>query len=507
MSLIALGFNTWRLALARPATRALRDGLAALEELEDFALCERSALLVPRRGASMESLRARIATLADAADPRGDTEASALHALRVVYDGEDLASVAEATGLSTEAVVRAHAEREYTVRATGFIPGFAYLGELHPRLRLPRRAAPRARVEAGSVAIAEDRTAVYPFASPGGWHLLGTLADEWTAFDPTRGETLALGDRVRWIAVEARAEPRARSPAQAPIRDERTTRGPALRIEASEAPALVQDGGRPGWMRAGLSLGGALWKGRLARANRALGQPWDAPALELYGAVRVRAEGGGVRASLDGRVLRLREGESAEIPRPTRARVQYLAVEGGVRAQIQCGGVGQLVRAGLGGIEGVRDRPLRRGDRVPIGASPWDERARPAQAEPEESGEDEALEESFVLRIRGYEGDVARFGPGALDALLAGPVAIRPESDRTGMRLSAVIPRVDRDTGASAPMCEGAIEVSADGTPIVLAVDHPVSGGYPILAVLDSAHRGPLHARRPGARARFALDP
>ena len=100
-----------------------------------------------------------------------------------------------------------------------------------------------------------------------------------------------------------------------------------------------------------------------------------------------------------------------------------------------------------------------------------------------------------------------RFGGGGVDALLAGAVGIRPGGDRTGMGLSAVIPRVDHDAGASEPMCEGAIEVSADGTPIVLAVDHPVTGGYPVLAVLSPAHRGPLYARRPGARARFSLDP
>jgi allophanate hydrolase subunit 1/allophanate hydrolase subunit 2 len=505
VKLAPLGPAAWRLTLERPPTRALRDALSAIDGLEDFVLCEGAALLAfAQNEGPSDTLLARIADAVGIADAEGFAGACTTHVLRVVYDGEDLSSVAAATGLTVDAVIHAHAEREYTVRATGFLPGFAYLGELDPRLRRERRASPRARVPAGAVAIAEDRTAVYPLASPGGWHLLGRLADDWRAFDAERGETLCLGDRVRWIPVPSSAHEPGPPPTRGPSEEPPDRGGRALRIVASEAPALVQDGGRPGWMRAGIARGGALWKGRLAKANRALGQRWDAPAIELFGAIRVRAEGGDVRVSLDGRAFTVREGETAEIPRPRRARVQYLAVEGGVRARLHCGGVGQWPRAGLGGIDGARDRPLRRGDRIPIedGREAF---AIPARPEPVESGEDDALEMDFVLQVHPFTGSAERFAPAALDALCAEPVAIRPESDRTGMRLSVTVPRRDRDGGASAPMCEGAIEVSADGTPIVLAVDHPVTGGYPVLAVLDPAHRGPLHARRPGARVRFAL--
>ena len=100
--------------------------------------------------------------------------------IEVVYDGDDLAKVAEELGLSADAVVERHTAARYTVEFCGFSPGFAYLGGLDPVLRIPRRDSPRTRVPTGSVAIAADYSCIYPSPSPGGWHLLGsTTADVW----------------------------------------------------------------------------------------------------------------------------------------------------------------------------------------------------------------------------------------------------------------------------------------------------------------------------------------
>lgn len=119
----------------------------------------------------------------------------------VRYDGPDLTEVATATGLHEEDVIRRHADREYRVVLLGFVPGFAYLAGLDPSLVLPRRAAPRARVPAGSVAIAGEQTGIYPAATPGGWHLIGTTPA--ALFDPDRTppNLLAVGDRVRFVRV------------------------------------------------------------------------------------------------------------------------------------------------------------------------------------------------------------------------------------------------------------------------------------------------------------------
>ncbi len=121
------------------------------------------------------------------------------HHVPVHYDGPDLAEVAARTALSPDEVVARHTAPEYHVLALGFAPGFAYLGELDPALILPRRQSPRPRVPAGSVAIASAMTAIYPSASPGGWHLLGRT--DVALFDPARDPAALFhsGDRVRFI--------------------------------------------------------------------------------------------------------------------------------------------------------------------------------------------------------------------------------------------------------------------------------------------------------------------
>lgn len=133
---------------------------------------------------------AKLAMLADDATQTREVE------LRARYDGEDLASVAAATGLSVDEVIRRHADATYVVDTMGFAPGFAYLAGLDAALEIPRRATPRPRVPAGALAIAGDRTAVYPFPSPGGWHLIGTVDEPM--FGPA-GARLQLGDRVRFV--------------------------------------------------------------------------------------------------------------------------------------------------------------------------------------------------------------------------------------------------------------------------------------------------------------------
>ncbi|THF63294.1 5-oxoprolinase subunit PxpB [Pseudothauera rhizosphaerae] len=124
--------------------------------------------------------------------------------LPVCYEGEaapDLAETARAIGRSADEVVALHSGTEYLVYMLGFLPGFPFMGDLPAALRLPRRGEPRVRVPAGSVAIATGLTAIYPWESPGGWHLLGRCPVP--LFDAGRGAPalLAAGDRVRFEPV------------------------------------------------------------------------------------------------------------------------------------------------------------------------------------------------------------------------------------------------------------------------------------------------------------------
>ena len=116
--------------------------------------------------------------------------------LGATYDGPDLVHVAQVTERTVAEVCALHAAATYTVETMGFSPGFAYLSGLPAALELPRRTTPRTRVPAGSIAIAGLSAAVYPFDSPGGWHLLGSVVGV-RMFGPD-GPLLQLGDRVRF---------------------------------------------------------------------------------------------------------------------------------------------------------------------------------------------------------------------------------------------------------------------------------------------------------------------
>jgi KipI family sensor histidine kinase inhibitor len=126
----------------------------------------------------------------------------------VCYDddlGPDLPDVAGFGGCSREEVVALHTARTYRVYMVGFIPGFAYMGEVDPRIAAPRRSTPRTAVPAGAVAIAGGQTGIYPAVTPGGWNIIGRTSLK--PYDPERIEPFLFrpGDEVRFVRV-SRAE-------------------------------------------------------------------------------------------------------------------------------------------------------------------------------------------------------------------------------------------------------------------------------------------------------------
>jgi inhibitor of KinA len=139
----------------------------------------------------------------DALDEVDLSEARELQ-IPTCYGGEygpDLGEVAALRGLTTAQAIDLHASVTYVVYFLGFVPGFAYLGELPEALATPRLDAPRRTTPAGSVGIAGKQTGVYPFATPGGWRLIGRTPI--AMFRPDRKEVnfLSIGDRVRFIPI------------------------------------------------------------------------------------------------------------------------------------------------------------------------------------------------------------------------------------------------------------------------------------------------------------------
>lgn len=179
-------------------------GKADLIGVLDIVPASRTVLLKLAAARYREPNRTRLAALSVAADPAATLTAPdrADVVLDVTYDGEDLDEVARLSGLSVDEVVSAHTARPMRVGFGGFAPGFAYLVGGDPRLHVPRRAEPRTRVPAGSVALAGEFSGVYPRVSPGGWQLIGhTDATLWDV-DRDPPALLTPGTWVSFRAVE-----------------------------------------------------------------------------------------------------------------------------------------------------------------------------------------------------------------------------------------------------------------------------------------------------------------
>lgn len=171
-----------------------------LPDVEDIIPADDSLLLVLRRAAGI-SPELRAALVEPLSGSRGVSNGTR-HEVVVDYGGmagPDLGALAKQAGMSEAAYIDRHAATEYTVAFLGFQPGFPYLSGLPRALQAARRASPRQRVAAGSVAIGGIYTGVYPADGPGGWHIIGRTAA--ALFDPQREAPALLmpGDRVRFV--------------------------------------------------------------------------------------------------------------------------------------------------------------------------------------------------------------------------------------------------------------------------------------------------------------------
>lgn len=246
----------------------------------------------------------------------------------------------------------------------------------------------------------------------------------------------------------------------------------------------LQDLGTHGHMHEGVPPGGALVPALLVSANRAACNADDALGLEVMGSVTVQAQSPITIADRDGARL-LRTGEEHTITSEP-LRVAYLAVRGGFagRAALLC----------------ANGRRLGRGDTLEHAAAPETDGDAVTFDNIVDAGRTGAVAEVRV--VRGPDDEA--FADGAFEALLGPTYTIAPSSDRAGTRL--VGPRIARrpDYRAhSRPMVIGALEVPGDGAPIVLGPEGPVTGGYPILAVVSHADLGRFFAVRLGGSIRF----
>lgn len=150
-------------------------------------------------------VRASLAKLEKSSKKSGVSEEKQVITLPVLYGGEngpDLSTIAKNAGISEREVISIHESKPYLVYAIGFAPGFAYLGEVDPKIATPRLETPRQMVPKGAVAIADRQTAVYPAESPGGWNIIGICPiPMFNSLSPPY-MPVSVGDTVKFESID-----------------------------------------------------------------------------------------------------------------------------------------------------------------------------------------------------------------------------------------------------------------------------------------------------------------
>ncbi|MGO1909876.1 MAG: carboxyltransferase domain-containing protein, partial [Brevibacterium linens] len=432
------------------------------------------------------------------------------------YDGDDLAEVADLLSVSPAEVINRHQAATWQVAFAGFAPGFGYLAGDDELFDVPRRSSPRTRVPVGSVALAGEFTGVYPRSSPGGWQLIGrTDAKLWdldrqppALFVP--GTIVKFAEAGREIVDVAAEDSAAGAEASADVSHSLEVLRPGLQL-------LIQDLGRPGFASMGVSAAGAADRTALTAANRLVGNAETAAGLESFGgAVLLRCTGDGVAAAtgatgtitvtaVDGTVLTprlgvafaLSDGDELELGPTERGVRRYFAVRGGIAVETALDSSSADTLAGLG------PAAVDKGTTVGV----HDPRTAPHLVDPTPTQPRDLPQagETVTLSVTlGPREDW--FTEAGIETLLSQEWTVTHESDRVGLRLNGEVPLERARTGElpSEGAVTGALQVPPNGQPVLFGPDHPLTGGYPIIASVDDVD---LAAQLPpGVKLRFTTS-
>ena len=456
----------------------------------------------------------------------------------VRYDGEDLAEVAELLSVSPAEVIARHQAATWQVAFAGFAPGFGYLAGDDELFDVPRRSSPRTRVPVGAVALAGEFTGVYPRSSPGGWQLIGRTEARLWDLDRQPPALFVPGTIVRFVeaeresvdlgagagaddasasassaavearssaAVEARSSAAVETGSSAEAGDAEnapgnatSAAGHAVEVVRPGLQLLIEDLGRPGFNSMGVSGAGAADRTALRRGNRLVGNAESAAGLESFGGGAVlRVIGDGVAAvtgaagsitvtGADGTIHRPRlgeafaiaDGDELELGGTDQGARRYLALRGGIDVDTALGSASTDTLAGLG------PAALDRGSRLSL----HDPRTAPHLVDPHPRSECALPRPGQTVTMTVTLGPREDwFTSAGIETLLSQEWTVTHESDRVGLRLSGQVALERARTGElpSEGAVTGALQVPPSGQPVLFGPDHPLTGGYPIIASVD----------------------
>lgn len=413
------------------------------------------------------------------------------------YDGEDLAQVAALQGLSVADVILKHQRSLWQVAFIGFAPGFAYLSSPdRPFSDLPRLAVPRKKIPASSLGLAGQYSGIYPKDSPGGWQLIGTATEKMWDLQRKNPALLLPGMQVHFedkthapvsVSVPVQINP-----------TEAVTNAAVFKITAASLQMLMQDEGRFNQSKIGVGSAGALDLASMHLANRIVGNPINTAVIELLnGGLKAKVQAAVILAVtgaisnirvkfVDGQTadfascqpIALDVGDEFHIQTPTAGLRNYLSIRGGFALKPVLNSYSFDSLAVLG------PAPLKVGNVLYQGnATTSNISHETAPTHLPIAGETVELDIVMGPRTDWFE-------PNSVDRLCQQLWLVTNESNRVGLRLAGVMPLVrcishELESEATAI---GALQIPPSGQPVLFMNDHPLTGGYPVIASVAKHH-------------------
>ncbi|RXK62181.1 5-oxoprolinase subunit PxpB [Lacibacter luteus] len=473
------------------------------------------------------------AVIADAANTAAATTTRQIE-IPVCYDeafAPDLKETASTLQLSTQELIQIHCSKTYHVYMLGFTPGFPYMGKVDERIFTKRKQQPRLAVKPGSVAIAGEQTGIYPFATPGGWNIIGRTPLQLFDANRTNPFLLKAGDEITFKAITKDAFENyfpsdilvGRDSINSITHPSKTfdDKNQIIQIEQCGFLTTLQDTGRTGYLQYGVSKGGVMDKDAAQLANVLIGNDEDETVLELtqsphrflFTADAVIAfTGGGLQPETEQQLLPLHQPLFIAAGTVVICKQQlpgfrlYMAVAGGFAADafLQSHSTDLLTKAG-----GYNGRPLKKADAL-------------YQKNKLSKLQQQLLQ---VLKAGAFFTlfqQAASYTSNAIGVLQGAEwnylteesatnftqqsFAVTQQSNRMGYRLKANTLHTKQTCEIiSSPVTQGTVQLTASGEIIVLMADAQTVGGYPRIAQVCAADLSLLAQKKPGDTIQFQI--
>ncbi|ENX34795.1 TIGR00370 family protein [Acinetobacter colistiniresistens] len=430
------------------------------------------------------------------------------------YDGEDLAQVAELQGLSVADVIRKHQQSVWNVAFIGFAPGFAYMSSPdRPFTDIPRLTVPRKKIPAGSLGLAGRYSGIYPKDSPGGWQLIGTTTEKMWDLARKNPALLLPGMTVHFKDVTHRPTA-VNVPQQITSTVEPKQSVPLFSITMPSLQMLIQDEGRFNQTKIGVGMAGAMDVSAMHSANRLVGNPTDTPVIEVLNGglkaklqhaaviavtgaisnIRVKFADGQTADFASYQLIDLDEGDEFHIQPPTAGLRNYVAVRGGIEVQPV------LNSASFDSLAMLGPEPLKLGDTIYQGQIKVTNISINEVAQLNLPKAGDLVELDIVMGPR-----TDWFEPDSIDLLCQQEWLVTNESNRVGLRLSGAEPLTRKISHEleSEGACIGALQIPPSGQPVLFMNDHPLTGGYPVIAAVAKHHWNLVAQIPAGCRIQF----